>query len=320
MNLLLYGQKLIEKGAWYFAPFSWLYAFAVFCRNFFYDRGWFSITKVPCTVVSVGNIVAGGAGKTPFVHLLAKAFSHRKVAILSRGYGQVPDEALLLAQRLPQVKVYVSKDRAASAKKAVAEGAELILLDDGLQHRRLHRDFDIVLGSATGHYLPWGFLRDSPKRLRTADVHFTADDWSVKVTRILDQRRQEIPSIRGWKVAIFSGIAHPKNFKKTVENLGAEVTAEVIFADHEGADLSRLPKASAWLCTEKDFVKLPPTDLPIYYLEIELEMTKGRERWEKAVEKIDQKIDNHLSYERSDKNYFAQVGGEHRQRDGRPVV
>lgn len=320
MRLLLYGQKLIERGAWYFAPFSWLYALAVWIRNSLYDWGWLAVTKVPCTVVSVGNIVAGGTGKTPFVHLLAKTFSHRKVAILSRGYGRVPDEALMLAQRLPQVKVYVGKDRVASAKKAVSEGAELILLDDGFQHRRLHRDCDVVLGGISGRYLPWGFLRDSPRRLPEADAHFTGDDWAVKVTRILDRKRQEISSIRGWKVAIFSGIAKPSNFKKTVESLGAEVTAEVIFADHEMADLNRLPHVGALLCTEKDFVKLPPTDLPIYYVEIELEMTRGRDRWEKAVEKIDQKIDNHLSYERSDKNYFAQIGREHRQRDGSPMV
>ncbi|HSX11004.1 MAG TPA: tetraacyldisaccharide 4'-kinase [Chlamydiales bacterium] len=296
-NLLLRGQRLIEKGAWYFAPFSWLYALVIFCRNWLYDHRYLPVTKVPCTVVSVGNVVAGGTGKTPFVHLLAKTFSHRKVAILSRGYGSLPDEAMLLAKRLTAAKVYVGKDRVASAKQAVADGAELILLDDGLQHRRLHRDFDIVLGDVQGHYLPWGFLRDSPKRLLTADAHFTSQDLNVKVTRVLDRKNQEIPSIRGWKVAIFSGIAKPQNFRKTVEALGAEIVAEVIFADHEQAHLSKLPKAGALLCTEKDFVKLPPTDLPIYYLEIEVEIAQGRDRWEKVIEKIDQKIDNQPTYE-----------------------
>ena len=141
MRFLLYGQKLIEKGAWYFAPLSMLYALVVFCRNWLYDHRYFRVSKVPCTVVSIGNIVAGGTGKTPFVHLLAKAFSSRKVVILSRGYGKVPDEPMLLQKRLPSARVYVGKDRVSLAKRAVNDGAELIILDDGFQHRRLHRRF-----------------------------------------------------------------------------------------------------------------------------------------------------------------------------------
>lgn len=297
-KILRIGQRLIEREAWYLAPLSWIYASVVCCRNWLYDRRFIPITKVPCTVVSVGNIAVGGTGKTPFVHLLAKTFSSKKVAILSRGFGQMPDEAMLLARRLPQVQVYVGKDRVASAKRAIADGAELILLDDGFQHRRLHRDVDIVLGAATGRYLPWGFLRDSPKRMQAADAVFASCDLAINVARILDKNLQEIPTIRGWKVGIFSGIANHKNFKKTVESLGAEVVAEKVFADHEVANLNKLPKVSALICTEKDFVKLAPTDLPIYYLEIEMGIINGRDRWEKVVEKIGQKIDNSPTYER----------------------
>jgi tetraacyldisaccharide 4'-kinase len=284
-KILGLGQRLIERGAWYFAPLSWFYAFAIFCRNQLYDWGCLPITKVNATVISVGNIVAGGTGKTPFVHMLANAFAHRRVAILSRGYGAVPDEAMLLARRLPNVKVYVGKDRAALAKAA---DAELLILDDGFQYRRLHRDFDIVLvQKKKEHYLPWGFLRDSPRRLARAEVIAVAD-LKLNVKRILDLYGQEVPSIRGWKVAVFCGIAHPENFKKTVRDLGAEIVAEKIFIDHEAADLSKLPKVNALICTEKDFVKLPPTDLPIYFLEMEMEAVG----LEKLVERIDQKIDN----------------------------
>jgi tetraacyldisaccharide 4'-kinase len=295
MSLLYYGQKLIERGAWYFAPFSWLYAFVIFCRNWLYDHRWLQITKVPCTVVSVGNVVAGGSGKTPFVLKLAQVFAGRNVAILSRGYGPVPDEPMIFARRLPHASIYVGKDRVASAKQAIADGADLIILDDGFQHRRLHRDFDLVLGPTTGHYLPWGFLRDSPQRIKGVDAHF---DVKLKVSRILDLRGQEIPSIRGWKVGIFSGIAKPQSFKKTVEGLGAEIVQEVTFGDHEVADLSKLHGASAFICTEKDFVKLPPTDLPIYYLEVDAELPGQEALWEKVIEKIDQKIDNRPHYER----------------------
>jgi tetraacyldisaccharide 4'-kinase len=294
-KLLGLGHRLIERGAWYFAPFSWVYAFVVFCRNTLYDWRWLPIAQVDATVVSVGNIVAGGTGKTPFVHLLAKTFAHRKVAILSRGYGEMPDEAMLLARRLPHVKVYVGKDRLALAKAA---DADLLILDDGFQHRRLHRDVDIVLvRNQKEHYLPWGFLRDSPKRLKEAEVISVAD-LKLTVQRILDLGRREVPSIQGWKVAVFCGIANPESFKKTVRDLGAEIIAEKIFVDHECADLSKLPKASALICTEKDFVKLPPTDLPIYFLEMEMEVVGGLERWEKLVEKIDQKIDNRRTYGR----------------------
>ena len=288
VKILALGHRLIERGAWYFAPFSLIYASAVFIRNQLYN--WLPVTKVSATVVSVGNIVAGGTGKTPFVHALAKAFAHRRVAILSRGYGKMPDEAMLLARRLPNVQVYVGKNRAALAKAA---DAELLILDDGFQYRRLHRDFDIVLvRKKKEHYLPWGFLRDSPRRLAEAEV-IAVEDLKLNVNRILDLQGNEIPSIRGWKVAIFCGIAHPENFKKTVRGLGAEIVAETIFADHESASVGKLPKGLPLICTEKDAVKLPPTDLPIYFLEMEMEVP-DLEKW---VERIDQKIDNRSTYE-----------------------
>jgi tetraacyldisaccharide 4'-kinase len=292
-RLLYLGQRWIERNPWYLAPFSWVYALAVHFRNFLYDVGILKITRVPCTVVSVGNIVAGGTGKTPFVHLLAQTFSHRKVAILSRGYGQLPDEAMLLARRLPNVKVHIGKDRVALAKQACKE-ADLLILDDGFQHRRLHRDFDIVLTrEKKERYLPRGFLRDNPKRLQRADEIFSVGkELRLDVKRILDLEGNEIPSIRGWKVGVFCGIANPESFKKTVRSLGAEIVFEKIFADHEAADLSKLPKERALLCTEKDAVKLHPTDLPIYFLEMEMKVVSERNRWEMLVEKIDQKIDN----------------------------
>lgn len=246
------------------------------------------VFKVDVPVISIGNIVAGGTGKTPLVHLLAKNFSKTKrVAILSRGFGPMPDEPMLLARRLPNVCVYVGKDRVALAKQAVKEGAELIFLDDGFQHLRLHRDLDIVLHrGGKEHYLPWGFLRDSPRRLKRAEVVDTKDTKLV-LKRILNVRGEEIPSIRGWEVGIFCGIARPERFKRTVEELGARVAGEVYFADHEPADLSLLGRG-VWICTEKDFVKLPRTDLAIYFLEMEMQV----DGLEKIIEKIDQKIDN----------------------------
>lgn len=294
-----FGEWLIESHPWYLAPLSWIYALIVWIRNKLYDFCFFPITKVPCTVVSVGNIVAGGTGKTPFVHLLAQQFPKRKVAILSRGYGKVADEALLLSRRLPHVKVFVGKDRVALAKKIASE-VDLIILDDGFQHRRLHRDFDIVLTrEGDRHYLPFGFLRDSPERLKKADALFSVGkELKLSVKRILDLQGNEIASIRGRNVGIFCGIAKPSRFKKTVESLGAKIVSETFFADHESADLSKLPKDNPLICTEKDAVKLPSTHLPIYYLEMEMEVVQDRERFQKLIEKIDRNIDNHSTYER----------------------
>ena len=299
---LLWGQSLIERGAWFFAPVSWIWALFVICKNYLYRRGYFAVEHAGCPVVSVGNIVAGGTGKTPFVHLLAKTFSHRKVAILSRGYGVIPDEALLLARKLPQVKIYIGKNRAALSRQAVQEGAELILLDDGFQHRKLHRDFDIVLVRrddpfGKGHFLPWGFLRDHPKRLFEADAIFASDrDFQLIPTRTIQGEGQVF--------GLFCGIGNPHSFKKTVDTLGLKVVAEWILADHEPADLSlltvfidrcKLLNVSAIVTTEKDFIKLPKdfqTTLPILPIEVELQMTKGQKKWEKLIAKIDQKIDN----------------------------
>lgn len=315
-RLLSLGRELIERGAWYFAPLSWIWALVTFCRNKFYDWLWTLPRRVDCTVVSIGNIVAGGTGKTPFVQMMASAFSLRKIAILTRGYGEIPDEAMLLKRKLPQAKIYVGKDRASLAMRAAAEGAELILLDDGFQYRRLYRDFDIVLireedPLGKGHYLPWGYLRDSPKRLKRADAVFSnGRDFRHRMVRILGVESQEI-SVEGWKVGLFSGIGNPSSFKKTVDELGVEVVAEWILADHEPANpflLERFAKrckalgAKALITTEKDFIKGPRCSLPIVFIEIEIEWLDGIGKWEKLIAKINQEIDNRSAYDRSDKN------------------
>ncbi len=318
-KFLLWGQQRIEKGAWILAPLSWLWGLVSFCKNLSYDRGWISQVKVGCPVVSIGNLVAGGTGKTPLAVLLASRFELKRVAILSRGYGNIPDEALLLARRLKNAKVYVGKDRVKLAREAVADGAELILLDDGFQYRKLFRDFDVVTLSGEdpfgrGHYLPFGFLRDSPKRLKQADAIFVMGDpkkailspytlLETKISRVLDVYTQENQDIKGKKVAIFSGIAKPHLFKKTVASESRVVFEKVLY-DHEGIgekalrDLSlhaRSLGAEVLLCTEKDFVKIPKegsSALPLYFLEISSSVVKGSSLLENLIEKIAQKIDN----------------------------
>ena len=158
------------------------YGLAVRLRNRRYDRDSSAVTHVGVPVVSVGNLTVGGTGKTPMVKWIARQLREqdRRVAILSRGYraeeGAKNDEALELEESLPDVPHLQNKDRVAAARTAIEElDSQVLLLDDGFQHRRLGRDLDIVLIDATapfgyGHLLPRGALREPISSLKRADV------------------------------------------------------------------------------------------------------------------------------------------------------
>ncbi|MGE5196002.1 MAG: tetraacyldisaccharide 4'-kinase, partial [Anaerolineae bacterium] len=163
---------------------SRLYAGAGFLRNLAYDKKWLKDTSVDAVVISIGNIVSGGTGKTPFIHHLAKELEgFCKLAILSRGYRskmehapspqkldrqkggaeEWGDEPCWLAAQLPDVDVWVGKRRSLSAALASSQGAQVILLDDGMQYRHLKRDIEIALIDACdpfgkGYFLPRGYL------------------------------------------------------------------------------------------------------------------------------------------------------------------
>jgi tetraacyldisaccharide 4'-kinase len=191
---------------------SWAYGLVVRLRRFLYLRVPGLRKRVAAHVVSVGNITVGGSGKTPLVEMYARSWLQKgkKVAIVSRGYGkseqslpqsnlpeairapggvrvvsdgsgqiflggeEAGDEPYLLAKRVPDAPVIVSKDRFAACAFAVKQfGAEVMVLDDAFQHLRLHRDEDIVAVDATnpfgnGHLLPRGTLREPPTSLRRA--------------------------------------------------------------------------------------------------------------------------------------------------------
>ena len=190
-------QSSILKGILY--GMSQFFETGVKIRNFAFDKNWIKENKVSIPVLSVGNIIAGGAGKTALIQLLAKDLSAKgKISILSRGYRskaektkeplclqmgfEFPpdvcgDEPFILSKSLPEASLFIGKDRLNSAKKAVEYDADLILLDDGMQYRSLYRDFELIILHAEdlygkGFYLPRGYLRDSPKRLSVADFIF----------------------------------------------------------------------------------------------------------------------------------------------------
>ena len=172
-------------------PLSAIYGCVVGARNALYARGWLASQCLQGPVISVGNVSAGGSGKTPFVILLGELLKARGIRfdVLSRGYGresrgvrlvdpaglprEFGDEPLLIARRL-QVPVVVGEDRYEAGVFAEAKfGAQMHLLDDGFQHRGLHRDFDIVLvtpDDARDRLLPAGRLREPLRNLRRTDA------------------------------------------------------------------------------------------------------------------------------------------------------
>jgi len=171
-----------------------LYGGAVALRHFLYDRGWLSSHRLEVPVISVGNLSAGGTGKTPFVAWLGAWLDERgrRPGILSRGYrgtsrgrDRESDETRWLKRALPLVPLQVGPDRVAGAARLIEQGVDCIVLDDGFQHRRLRRDLELVLVDATRPFglprgeagdlgvrafLPRGLLRDSPLRLARCDA------------------------------------------------------------------------------------------------------------------------------------------------------
>ena len=232
----------------------------------FYRKGPLHIQKVKARVISVGNITWGGTGKTPLVAKLAQeiTLAGKKAAILTRGYGL--DEVNELRKKLPNVPVIVGRDRIRSAEEAIQKhGAEFLILDDGFQHIRLHRDLDIVTINSTepfgvGGLIPAGNLREPLEHLSRADIFIlTKSDIGAKNLHWISQklaeykpgavifeaihkivalwdlsndRKESLSALRGRKIATLSGLGDPLSFEKMVENLGAEIVFAGRFDDH----------------------------------------------------------------------------------------
>jgi tetraacyldisaccharide 4'-kinase len=265
------------------------YGGAVRLRNQLYDRGWLAAYRPPVPVISVGNLTVGGTGKTPCVEFLARFYQNlgRKVAILSRGYGSVrgpSDEALVLRQNVPDIVHLTGANRVCSASRAVEEfGAKVLLLDDGFQHRRLARDFDLVLVDATnpwgyGGVIPRGLLREPFGGLRRADaVLVTRSDQAseLQIAAIAARVRREHPKVlmalssheplawiqhesadralgefRGRSVAAFCGVGNPAAFRQTLADLGCQVKAFRAYTDHHAYSRGDVVELMEWARTQ----------------------------------------------------------------------
>ena len=254
------------------------YLAAVSLRNFLYDRGWLKIHNVNALVISVGNITVGGTGKTPLVVWLCNMLRKKNIrcAVLTRGYKATQnselktqnytDELAIVANNCPGIRVLVNPDRIASAVEAIQNlGAQVLILDDGFQHRRLGRDIDIVTIDATepfgyGRLLPAGFLREPIGNLKRANavvitrcnqvshaelVHLedkllqfnpqiiiACSIHSPVAVRFLSGTVIRPEELKNKKVFAFCGIGNPQAFFDTIREVGANVVGCTAFDDH----------------------------------------------------------------------------------------
>jgi tetraacyldisaccharide 4'-kinase len=309
----------------FFSLLSLPYGGAVRARNRLFDSGFLKQQRIGCPVISVGNLTVGGTGKTPMVILLAGMLKDRglRPAVLSRGYGgkntadvlvvsdgmqvlagpdEAGDEPVLIARRLGDVPVLAGPKRVITGRYALEHfGVDAILLDDGFQHRYLHRDLDIVLLDSgqplgNGFVLPRGPLREPPSALARAGVIvFTRSEGGdagtiderlsgilsgrvVLRTRVRptsltapDGEERPLSILQGKRVFAFAGIARPDSFRQTIESLGGVIAGFRAFPDHHRYnwhDMGRieteagLARADIVLSTEKDLVKLSGATQP----------------------------------------------------------
>ncbi len=301
-------------------PFSLIYGVIIYIRNKFYDWRIFNIKQISgIRCISVGNITTGGTGKTPAVEYLANLFieNEKQVSILSRGYrrkskgtvivsnghqimvdyDESGDEPQLLARNLAGVPVVVESDRFKGGMFIRDTfNPDIIILDDGFQHRRINRDLDILLidcsaGLENDILLPAGTLRESLAGLKRSDIilltrvdqvdqiastrniikkHtnvpiFETIHQAVSLNELNGTSEYSVELIKNKKVAIFSGIGNPDAFRNTIMKLGADIASENTFSDHHNysrTDLQQIQKRAVnskaqWIITtEKDAVRL----------------------------------------------------------------
>lgn len=302
-------------------PFTWLYRFIVFIRNKFYDRGLFKSHRLDCTVICVGNITVGGTGKTPVVEYLAKLLREqfgRKVVILSRGYRrestgtvivtdgasikvsprQAGDEPFLLAKRLSSIPVVVDENRVRGGHEIIRRFCpDVILLDDGFQHRRLERDVNIAVinskaGFGNGQLLPAGPLREPVSALKRANLIWFNQATPANRNRKLNLKiaqfskcpqiysdyvitgiatipaREHFPTrlFKHKNIFAFCGIANPERFKESLQALDVASVELMAFPDHHqfsDVDLNNIQQRITKInpdfvvTTEKDVIRLP---------------------------------------------------------------
>ncbi|WP_414638565.1 tetraacyldisaccharide 4'-kinase [Arenimonas sp.] len=271
-----------------------VYGGLVALRRWLYRRGWKPTHRLPVPVIVVGNLVAGGSGKTPLTIALARGLAERgwRPGVVSRGYGrdsgtpvrvapgmaasECGDEPLLIA-RQTGLPVWVDADRVAGARRLVAEGCNLVIADDGLQHLRLGRDIEIEVVDGerrhgNGRLLPAGPLREPAGRRVDHRVvnggEATAGEWPMRLVLaeavpLGGGASRPLADFAGQTVHAIAGIGHPARFFEALRAAGL-APIEHPFPDHHAFTASELDLAPPGprLMTEKDAVKCAAFDLP----------------------------------------------------------
>ena len=294
-------------------PLTPLYAVGMALRNYCYSKKIFSSEKFPVPVISVGNITAGGSGKTPCVEMLANILLSKGFipGIVSRGYKRKSaglivvsdgknisvtaeasgDEPMQVAKKFPRAIVVVAEDKAEAARRAIALGAECIILDDGFQRRDVARDCDIVLcgdelAANNNLLLPAGNGREPLASLRRATIVLALESkrdsaqknisrytsapflfFSIapeKLTAPFTNQSPELSSLKGKSLLALTGIANPNRFIATLRSLRGNITGHQAFPDHYWFTEIELKQAvalaqqlnAAIITTEKDWMRI----------------------------------------------------------------
>ena len=324
---------------------SRLYSHLVEARNRMFDSGLLSSRAVPgAVVISVGNLSSGGSGKTPLAIYLVDELNRRgaRAAYVSRGYrgrassrglvvsdGRGPrvdwqdcgDEAYLAADKLRGAPVVIGADRYSATQKAVSHGSNVVVLDDGFQHRRLARDLDIVLVSPTDiepgrRLLPVDPLREPASSLSRAHViGGLVEDWrgrddspgllfSVEPRALVDGMGAELSGrqLEGFRAFLVTGVARPQRVRRALDRLGVQVAGERRFPDHhrfrprELAACEREARAASAcgpVTTEKDRVRIPAArcSLPVFSLAVDTRVEAGEEPlWEANLARLQERM------------------------------
>jgi len=323
-------RPLKDYLVYFLFPLAIFYWGVMYWRNLFYRYGFFVSRRLPCNVISVGNITVGGTGKTPTVIFLAQYFNRmgKKVAILSRGYGRTTkgtvlvsdgkeikvhwkesgDEAFLISKKLSRVPVVVDEDRFRGGMFIIQQfNPEIILLDDGFQHRGLERDLDLVLVNSGDtipdhKLLPYGLLREPWINIKRGSAILLTKTNLIKPKPYLLRKVKEtgLPILRsvvrssissfspdtpenlnGQTVFLVSAIGDSFGFKRTVEKMGCQIVGEKIFPDHFNYSQSAwknveplLSSTDYIITTEKDWVKIESLNIkkPVIVVGIDVEI------------------------------------------------
>jgi tetraacyldisaccharide 4'-kinase len=317
-------QSWTKRGvlAWTLLPLALIYGLLLRCRKGLYRLGWRATERVTVPVVVVGNVVVGGAGKTPVVMALIEHWQARglKVGVISRGYGrrssgclevtahtdanQVGDEPSLIYQRT-QSPTFVAERRidAARALLAAHPATQLIISDDGLQHVALHRDLEIGVfddrGVGNGWLLPAGPLREPWPRPLDLVLHSGAHPAfegyvAVRALQLvahradgLSMRLSELAQLSEQPLLALAAIAQPEAFFAMLRTQGLTRFDTLALPDHYNFDSFNQTKYKGYrlICTEKDAVKLWP--LRPDALAVPLRCTLPDALWRELDQRID---------------------------------